>query len=217
MTQTLKDIATQAEQIVRSQKYFNADKELKRYDITEIEDYIAFCCEQSFYIEAYSLTLQYIDELIRCLFEYKKDRIQDTSIPIIIKTFYSLKLIDEASYADYIKVKDLRNKLMHELIRTHNVKKAIISKKADIHKTDLLKLIAEFEENFIKLAKKHNFLIFENYNNHKSDIFIGVLAKKAFKITSDKGIKLINNEAVFKQNVVSEIKKMYFDIKSGNS
>jgi hypothetical protein len=61
---TLKDLANEdliRELVVSNQ--FLKDEELTRYEPDRLKDYIRFCCKQKSYIEAYSLTLQYVDAL----------------------------------------------------------------------------------------------------------------------------------------------------------
>lgn len=57
-----KPFKDQMSDFVKQRKYFIKDPTLQNYSRSELKDYIKFCCEHQYLIEAYSLVLQYVEE-----------------------------------------------------------------------------------------------------------------------------------------------------------
>ena len=196
-----------ARSLVQSQKYFAEDIDLKRYEKNEIGEYISFCCDHRFYVEAYTLALQFINNLIICFVETKQN-VRDEQVSTILLTFNSIGLIDNKNYEEYNRIKKIRNDLVHQLLKAPDVQKLLKTKSPNAHKIDLENIIANYELIFLRLVKDYPNRIFDHFNRYKDELLKYVLIKQAFVRASKKGIKVIDDEERFKNQIGIEVKQL---------
>jgi uncharacterized protein YutE (UPF0331/DUF86 family) len=197
--------------IIESQKYTSKDIDLKRYTPTELTDYIFHCCEEKYYIEAYTLAIQYINSFILS-FIATNDKIKDQQVSTILFSLFSIGLIDKKSYSNYVRINSIRNDVVHALVRNKKVPQALKSKSSKAHKEDLDKFILNFESIFLNLVKQYSITYFSNLTTNRSELFKRLVIKKAFSNVLKSGYKVSDKE-IFTEKFDEEVKKILATIK----
>lgn len=154
-TSTLRDLEKDDTllKLIRRKEFFGPDPKLKRYSKSKLKDYVEFCCEQQHLIEAYSLTLQHVEDLI--FYAVGPDKyLRNIDVSKIVATLYSSEAISDDLYKQFDAVKTARNYLAHRMIRDPEARKRIAKTDLSGHSENLIKLIDLAEEFFLNWVKK---------------------------------------------------------------
>lgn len=146
---SLRDLA------VRRSKYLIPDPELKRYKREELKDYIKDCCKNYFFIEAYALTLQYVDDLIYYGVKIKGSKNFPNNSSQIVDVLKGVKALPENFLDLYEVVNETRNALLHKVVKYPQRRKQISQITPDTHFEKLSALIEIVEDFFLYLVKKY--------------------------------------------------------------
>jgi uncharacterized protein YutE (UPF0331/DUF86 family) len=138
--------------ILRDARFFKKDKDLSRYARHELKDYIEYCCEHHHFIEAYSLAIQYTEDIVVYAIS-KRGGLRSVDAPKIMEVFWNTGQISEEFYEFFKKLNVIRNDLSHEVSRNPAGRKRISS--ITSHKEDLMRLIDLAEEFFLNWVRLH--------------------------------------------------------------
>lgn len=137
-------------------KDINPDMDLTRYSLHRFKSHIKACCASLHYIEAYTLTLQYVEDLFYFFADENKKLFQ-TDTPKILSILSGLKIINSELYVLFSDINDQRNMLAHKVIRENykTARKNFGKVKPEVHEKKLSKLIELAESEFVSLVKKY--------------------------------------------------------------
>ena len=131
-----------------------------RYSPSFFKDHIKLCCDKKYHIEAYTLTLQYVENLIYLFFNRKPYKLSLTDTPKILCVLVTLNLIDENYYELFIKINQKRNILSHNIIQDHKYRETINN---NLDYLDLTGLINKTEDLYIS----YDYGIITQFNEHR--------------------------------------------------
>jgi len=138
--------------ILRDARFLKKDKDLSRYARHELKDYIEYCCEHHHFIEAYSLAIQYTEDIVVYVIS-KRGSLRSVDAPKIMEVLWNTGQISEELHELFKKLNAIRNELSHEVSRNPESRKRISS--ITSHKEDLIKLIDLAEEFFLNWVRLH--------------------------------------------------------------
>lgn len=151
-TKTLTSITRTLKDFYRDNRFIGPDPVLDRYQSQNLDDYIKFCCKNSHLIEAYTLSLQYAEDLI--ILSVKTDKyINNTDAPKIISILGGSNIITDAYKSLFFRINDIRNDLVHKMLKDPSIVKEISQINSKRHTLDLLELIKKTDDFYLQFVK----------------------------------------------------------------
>lgn len=140
------------QKILKYRRFWPPDPELTRYNHTNLVDYISYCCDRSTLIEAYTLTLQYVEDLL--VLAFKRDKyINNNDASKIVSIINVFGKIDNRLKGLFERVNTTRNDLVHKIINDPSALKKISKRDSKSHEKDLLFLINLIENFYYEFLK----------------------------------------------------------------
>lgn len=184
---------------------FLKDPSLEKYRQDNLKEYIEWCCEQNFLIEAYTLIIQYTDHTIALI-----SGTEDVESPTVFRVLRNIEKIDNKFFLLYRHLSGMKNNLTHKILKNPEMRKQLANDKN--HKENLILLIT-MVENFTLINFKKTFTKYssgKDEDKKRLNLLIDLMAA----ITKAKVLSIVEvdeDKEIYRQKLKDKIKDMFYN------
>lgn len=163
---------------IARERAFSGRRDLEKYGRQNISGYIGYCCDNGNLIEAYSLTVQYAEEILATMAGDPKITDILRSGVVIATVLKSMGVISDEFYNEFMEINKTRTDLTHKILRDPELRSKL-SASGD-HEKKLLNFMSNAEEELLqsivnKIKKK------DKFRDEEKSIFSDILYRRAIE------------------------------------